>query len=200
VLTENLIDWLPRQTYPVRHGVHQNSAFGLLRSYDYASWSAKHESAALRDAIDDAAARWFIHDTDYPAHFEPSGTDFLSPALAEAEFMSRTMSPDEFAAWLDAFLPGVAERRPLTLFEPAVVSDLSDGHIAHLAGLNLSRSWSMLVLADRLPVGDARVPSLTDSAARHAAATLHHVVGKDYEVEHWLAGYAVGLLTAPPLP
>lgn len=195
VLAANLVEWLPAQVYPVRHGVHQNSAFGLLRAYDYARARSDLGDTRLREAIDQAAFRWFLQDTAYPAHFEPSGSDFLSPALAEAELMSRVLGRAEFGAWLERFLPDAADGEPAALFEPAVVSDVADGQLAHLAGLNLSRAWSMLAVADRLLSGDARVEVLTGSAQQHATASLRHVVGGDYMVEHWLAAYAVGLLT-----
>jgi Protein of unknown function (DUF2891) len=195
VLSANIVDWLPKQSYPIRHGVHQNSAFGLLRAYDYASCRADLGDPALREAIDAAVWRWFLQDADYPARFEPSGSDFLSPALAEAELMSRVLTQAEFGAWLDRFLPDVADGQPPELLEPVTLSDLADGQLAHLAGLNLSRAWSMLALADRLVHGDARVDVLRRAAQRHAVASLRHVVGGDYMVEHWLAAFAVGMLT-----
>ncbi|WP_053207789.1 DUF2891 domain-containing protein [Jiangella muralis] len=188
VLTANLVGWLPAQTYPVRGGLHPNSAFGLLRSYDGAGGD-------LRDAIDDAVRRWYLADTDYPAHYEPSGSDFLSPALAEAELVARVLPPAEFASWFGRFLPGAAASSPARLFEPPVVSDPSDGQLAHLAGLNLSRAWSMVAVADALPAGSAAAAALTASAVVHADAGLPYVVGGDYMVEHWLAAYAVGYLT-----
>lgn len=189
VLTANLVGWLPAQTYPVRGGLHANSAFGLLRSYDWAGDD-------LRAAIDDAVRRWYLADTDYPAHYEPSGSDFLSPALAEAELVARVLPAAEFGAWFAAFLPGAASSAPAQLFAPVTVSDPSDGQLAHLAGLNLSRAWSMLAVADALPAGSAAAGALTASAAVHAEAGLPYVVGGDYMVEHWLAAYAVGYLTA----
>ncbi|PZF83443.1 DUF2891 family protein [Jiangella anatolica] len=132
VLTANLLAWLPSQTYPVRGGLHPNSAFGLLRSHDGAS-------AELRDAIDDAVRRWYLADTDYPAHYEPSGSDFLSPALAEAELVARVLPAEAFGAWFATFLPGAASSSPSQLFGPVTVTDPSDGQLAHLAGLNTYR-------------------------------------------------------------
>lgn len=191
VLTANLLGWLPAQTYPVRGGLHPNSAVGLRRSDDRA-WA----DGELRAAIDDAVRRWYLADTDYPAHYEPSGSDFLSPALAEAELVARVLPADEFAAWFGCFLPGAAASSPSQLFAPVTVSDPSDGQLAHLAGLNLSRAWSMVAIAGSLPAGSAAAGALTASAAVHAEAGLPYVVGGDYMVEHWLAAYAVGYLTA----
>ncbi|TDC49171.1 DUF2891 domain-containing protein [Jiangella ureilytica] len=192
VLTANLLGWLPAQTYPVRGGLHPNSAFGLLRSYDWALAA----DGELRAAIGAAVRRWYLGDTDYPAHYEPSGSDFLSPALAEAELVARVLPADEFGVWFGRFLPGAASSSPVQLFAPVTVSDPSDGQLAHLAGLNLSRAWSMIAVAGALPAGDAAAGALTASAAVHAEAGLPYVAGGDYMVEHWLAAYAVGYLTA----
>ena len=194
-LSISLAEWLPRLTYPQRTGVHPNTAFALSRSYDYALDRAEHGDGALLAAIQDAAARWFRDDADCPAHYEPSGADFLSPALAEAELMSRMLSPVEFPAWLDRFLPSIGGGRPEGLFQPATVSDATDGQIAHLHGLNLSRAWAFAVLAERLPAGDPRIQPLLAAAERHAEASLPHVAGSDYMVEHWLAAYATLLLS-----
>jgi hypothetical protein len=195
LLSANLASWLSILTYPQRTGVHQNTAFGLSRAYDYAKLRAGRGDGALLAAIQAAAGRWFARDTDYSAHYEPSGADFLSTALCEAELMSRILEPARFPGWLERFLPGLAESRPDALFRPAVVSDPTDGHIAHLHGLNLSRAWAFVALAERLPPGDARVPTLLEAAERHAEAALSHVSGSDYMVEHWLAAYATLLLS-----
>ena len=169
--------WLPQATYPVRYGLHPNGAFGLLMALPAA------RRAAVAEMLTEAATRWFGDDTGAPVHWEPSGSDFLSPSLVEAVLMSEVLPA--FPAWLDGFLPeGVA-------FRPALVSDASDGQTAHLHGLNLSRAWCLRRLADALPADDARVPALRASAAEHAAAAMPHVSGSDYMVEHWLAAYAL---------
>lgn len=204
VLVGNLLEWLPRQTYPVRSGLHPNSAFGLLRSHDHALDLAAAGDDRLLRAIEDAVRRWYLEDVDYPAHYEPSGSDFLSPALAEAELVSRVLPPRAFAPWFDAFLPLARDSVPRQLFDPVTVSDPTDGQIAHLAGLNLSRAWSMRAIStvlDRIPAGGDddgvadTVVALRSSAARHAEAGMVHVVGGHYMVEHWLAAYALGYLT-----
>jgi hypothetical protein len=206
-LTENFLGWLPKATYPVRSGLHANSSFGLSLALPYARCQAAPGLAApgqaapgqaapgLAAAIEDAAHRWYATDAGYPAAWEPSGHDFLSPALAEAELMARLLPADEFAPWLAAFLPGLAEGAPAALFTPAVVSDSSDGQIAHLHGLNLSRAWCFRRLAETLPPGDPRVPACTQASRRHAEASLPHVTGDDYMVTHWLAAYAVLLFS-----
>jgi len=169
--------WLPSATYAVRTGLHPSSAFGLLMSLPAA------RRAGSAGPLTDAALRWFTEDVDAPVRYEPSGSDFLSPALVEAVLMT-TVLPDA-EPWLSRFLPGLAAGPVLT---PAVVSDASDGQTAHLHGLNLSRAWCLRRLAAVLP-GSREV--LLDSAAEHAAAALPHVSGSDYMVEHWLAAYAL---------
>ncbi|MFF4598909.1 DUF2891 domain-containing protein [Amycolatopsis sp. NPDC001319] len=188
-VTDAFLGWLPKQTYPVRTGAHNNSAFGLSRALPYAR---SHDDPALLTAIQDAATRWFGTDTDYPAAWEPSGADFLSAALTEAELQASLLPADEFTAWFDRFLPEL----PDALLTPATVSDDSDGQLAHLRGLNLSRAWCWLRVADRLPAADPRKPLLTRAAEAHADPELDHVSGSDYMVEHWLACYAVLYLTA----
>lgn len=194
-LTSNLAGWLPVLTYPQRTGVHPNTAFGLSRSLDYAQLRAARGDGALLSAIETAATRWFLDDVDYPAHYEPSGADFLSAALVEAELISRILDPATFPGWLQRFLPGIATSQPAVLFQPVTVSDSTDGQIAHLHGLNLSRAWALTALAERLPTGDGRIAPLLAAAERHAAAALPHVAGSDYMVEHWLAAYATLLLS-----
>jgi hypothetical protein len=194
-LTDLYLGWLPRATYPSRDGAHINSAFGLARALPWARTLAASGDGSLLAAIEQTARRWYRDDAAYPAAWEPSGADFLSPALTEAELMSEVMPPDEFVDWFGRYLPGVALGEPLSLFEPAVVSDSTDGHIAHLHGLNLYRAHALRRLVAMLPDGDPRVPVMTEAAGRHAAASLPAVSGGDYMVEHWLACYAVLLLS-----
>ena len=195
LLAANLLSWLPRLTYPQRTGVHSNTAFALSRALDHAVRRAEGGDGALPTGIQEAADRWFGQDVDYPAHYEPSGADFLSPALVEAELMSRLLAPAAFPDWLARFLPGLGEDRPAGLFRLVNVSGATDGQIGHLHGLNLSRAWAFVALAGRLPGDDPRVSPLLAAAERHATAALPHAVGGDYPVEHWLAAYATLLLS-----
>ena len=195
VLAERFLGWLPKATYPVRSGLHANSSFGLSMALPCARRLAAAGQPSLEAAIKDAAGRWYAADAGYPAAWEPSGHDFLSPALAEAELMARLLPAAEFAPWLAAFLPGLADGAPASLFTPAVVSDSSDGQIAHLHGLNLSRAWCFRRLAETLPPGDPRIAACTDASRRHAEASLPHVTGDDYMVTHWLVAYAVLLFS-----
>lgn len=191
-ITGAFLDWLPKATYPDRQGMHFNSAFGLSLALAYARALADHGETALATAISDAAHRWFDDDVDYPARWEPGGADFLSPALCEAELMANLFGPAEFTRWFDRFLPDIMNSGLVT---PAVVSDDSDGQIAHLHGLNLSRAWCLLRLAAALPPTDVRIAGLRAAAAAHAVPELDLTSGTDYVVEHWLACYAVLLLT-----
>jgi hypothetical protein len=179
-----LLEWLPKLSYPVRYGLHANTAFSFSLALPFA-----RRAPALFEAVKANADRWYGDDVSYPAEWEPSAFDFLSPALTEAELMASLV--DDFPTWLDRFLPGLADAEPATLFTPVKVSDPTDGHIAHLHGLNLSRAWCWRRLAAALPAGDARSPVMREAAERHAAASLDHAVGSDYAVEHWLPAYAV---------
>jgi hypothetical protein len=186
-LTAGFADWLPKATYPIRYGVHANSAFAFSQLLPY----ALSRSVTLAEGVTAKAVGWFGHDKGAPAAFEPSGHDFLSPSLTEAELMARLLRPPEFARWLGEFLPGIAGTEPAALFTPAVVSDASEGQIAHLHGLNASRAWCWRRIAESLPAGDARVGPALDAARTHLAVALPYVTGSDYMVEHWLVAYAV---------
>jgi hypothetical protein len=191
-LTENFLRWLPVATYPLRTGVHTNSAFGISRALTYADLQPDGE---FSEALRGAASRWFGADEDYPGAWEPSGQDFLSAALCEAELIERLLPREDYPGWLARFLPGIADGQPAALFTPAVVTDSSDGHIAHLRGLNLSRAWCWRRLAESLPSGDPRFAACERASRVHAEASLAYVTGDDYMVEHWLAAYAVLLFS-----
>ena len=191
VITEGFLEWLPKATYPIRIGMHSNSAFGLARSVPWARYLAKQGDSRLLTAITKAAIQWYGADRDYPAHYEPSGTDFLSPALTEIDLMSLVLEREEFLTWIDAFLPRLASGEPKSLFEPAFVSDASDGQLAHLHGLNIYRAFVWQHLNEILPMDDARRPHLEAGSRVHAQASMSAVTGSDYMVEHWLACYAM---------
>lgn len=177
--------FLPISAYPVRVGTHYSTAFALRLVLDYADSVGDGELDAL---VRDKALQWHGGDRDCQA-WEPDQDAFLSPALMEAELMRRVLGED-FAVWFDAFLPRAGDGEPAVLFEPVTPSDRSDGKIAHLDGLNLSRAWCWRGIASALPDGHpARRPAL-DAAERHLAASLPHVTG-DYMGEHWLASFAL---------
>ncbi|MBO9713768.1 DUF2891 domain-containing protein [Sphingomonas sp.] len=173
--------FLPRQTYPIRTGTHFNTAFALLLARE---WALDHDPP-LAALITRRALDWFAADEDCQA-WEPGGDEFLSPVLCEALLMRRLLPGPAFELWFTGFLPRLAQGEPATLFAPAAVSDRTDGKIAHLDGLNLSRAWCWRSLADALPD-----PSLAlDAAKRHLAASLPHLE-TDYMGSHWLATFAL---------
>jgi hypothetical protein len=178
IFAARFIAFLPLATYPGRAGVHSNTAFAVRLALDY-------QDAALHAPLTDAARRWYGNDTDCQA-WEPGGDEFLSPTLIEAECMRATLPEHEFRPWFAGFLPRLARRSPTTLFIPATVSDRSDGKIAHLDGLNLSRAWCWRALADFTPDPAA----IRQTAQAHIDASLPHVSG-EYMGEHWLCSFAV---------
>jgi hypothetical protein len=193
VVAGHLTGWLARAKLPVRHGVHSNSAFGLRLALPFAEARRADggAQAGLVEAIAGAATAWYGRDAAYPAGWEPSASDFLSPALVEAELMANLVAPDEYPQWLARFLPGLDEGEPSGLFEPVQLFDPEDGHHAHLAGLNLCRAWAWRRLASVLPPGDPRVARAGEAARRHLMASLPLVTGAGYMIEHWLAAYAL---------
>jgi len=185
---DRLRGYLEVMTYPIRVGTHFNTSFALILSLEW----AEAFNPALADAIRDCTLHWFGADRDCQA-WEPGGDEFLSSALIEALCMART-HPALFAGWFAGFLPRVGRREPETLFAPAIVSDRSDGKIAHLDGLNLSRAWCWRGIAPLLPPVERAVAE--DAADTHLAAALPHITG-DYMGEHWLASFALLAKLAP---
>lgn len=186
------LDYLPKASLPLRSGMHANSAFGLAFAFDYARFT---QHARLQQACEDAARRWYLADRDYPAQWEPSGTDFLSPALMEADLMRRILPPEAFPGWLEGFLPRLACNEPASLLTPVEPSDRSDGQIVHLDGLNLSRAWCAGAIAQALPHADPRREVLAATASRHVEAGMPGVDSADYMGMHWLASFAALALT-----
>ncbi len=179
--------YLPKLAYPLRSGMHRQTAFAMTLIWDWAQIVG--DDAMLR-LIDEHARHWFANDENAPFAYEPSGTDFLSPSLAEADLMRRLMSQDAFIAWFGRFAPDLTR-----LPKPVAVSDPSDGQLAHFAGLNLSRAWMLEGIAAQLPVGE-RQASLLNSAEKHRAAGLDYATSDEYMISHWVPSFAVYLLTA----
>ena len=183
---EQFLAFLPKATYPTRVGTHFNSAFAMTLALEYAEGTSNERLGKL---LVSKARDWYDSDSDCQA-WEPGGDDFLSPALIEAECMRRVLDADDYSIWLGRFLPQLADRKPDTLFIPATVSDRSDGKIAHLDGLNLSRAWCWRSIASSWPASDPRRSIALAAADTHLAASLPHVAG-DYMGEHWLATFAL---------
>jgi hypothetical protein len=180
---ERLMAWLPKLSYPIRSGEHSQTAFALGLILD-----SQSGGQPLRGLVQERALAFYGNDKRCPVDYEPSGEDFLSPCLAEADVMRRVLRKEDYAAWLTAFLP------KMTL-EPAVVVDPSDPKLAHLAGLNLSRAWMLEGIAAALHRTDPRVADLRKAADAHRAAGLAAVTGEHYEGGHWLGSFATYLVT-----
>ena len=186
--------YLPKLTYPIRTGVHPDTAFALGQMLDYSRIVNNEE---LESLIVSFAREKYQGDRDYPSRFEPSGEDFFSTAWNEADLMRRVLSRDDFADWLELFLPGLAspDSDAANLLKPAQVSDVTDPKIVHLVGLNLSRGWTQQGVLSALPADDPRRVALQDSITAHTEEGMKYVFSGHYEGEHWLATFSVYLLT-----
>jgi hypothetical protein len=189
---ERMNDWLPKLSHPVRIGEHSQTAFALGLMLDYARSTRDTKFAGL---LESKARQFYLADKDCPLAYEPSGEDFLSPCLGEADLMRRVLPNPEFARWLRSFLPQISAAGKDLWLEPVVSPDPSDPKLAHLDGLNLSRAWMLEGIAAGLPNGDRRLPMIRAVAAEHRRAGLAAVTGKHYEGGHWLGSFAVYLVT-----
>ena len=192
VAVERLKTWLPKLLNPVRVGEHDQTAFGLGLMFDYAR-TVKDE--AFAKLIRDSAKKFFLNDKDCPLAYEPSGEDFLSPCLGEADVMRRVLPQKEFADWLSEFMPQIPISTDKQWLPVAVSPDPSDPKLAHLDGLNLSRAWMLEGILSALPTDDPRRPALQAAADAHRRAGLAAVTGEHYEGGHWLGSFAVYLTT-----
>ena len=189
--------WLPKLAYPIRSGEHSQTAFAFGLALDWARVAGDTELAALMERV---ARALFLGDRDCPLAYEPSGHDFLSPCLAEADLLRRLLPPDEFAAWLAGFMPGLPRDAGADWLPVARVTDRTDGKLAHIDGLNLSRAWMLQGIAAGLPPGDLRRNSLHAAAAAHAESGLAGVSDAHYAGSHWLGSFAAYLVTGRGLP
>jgi hypothetical protein len=186
-----LKEWLPKLAYPIREGEHAQTAFafGLILVY------ARGTDSGLATMVVAKVREFHLNDRDCPINYEPSGQDFLSACLAEADVLRRVLPPDEFAAWLTTFLPGLPTTNSGAWLPIGVVTDKTDGKLAHLDGLNLSRAWMLEGIAAGLPPGDLRRRALMAAADTHAASGLAAVTGEHYAGGHWLGSFATYLAT-----
>ena len=189
-------DWLPKLHYPIRVGEHSQTAFafGLL-----SDWAAVAGDTATATLLRERALAYYARDRNCPINYEPSGEDFLSPCLGEADFMRRMLAPREYSRWLSGFLPGIPTDGRGDWLAPGVVTDRSDPKLAHIDGLNLSRAWMLEGIASGLPPTDRRRASLLAAARVHAQASLPAVTGEHYEGGHWLGTFAVYVTTGAGL-
>jgi hypothetical protein len=189
---ERLKTWLPKLSHPVRIGEHDQTAFGLGLMLDYARVTGNEAFAKL---VTDSTRKFFLADKNCPLAYEPSGEDFLSPSLGEADVMRRVLSPAEFATWLKEFMPQIPTTPNADWLPVTVSPDRSDPKLAHLDGLNLSRAWMLEGIISALPADDPRRPALAATADAHRRAGLAAVTGEHYEGGHWLGSFAVYLTT-----
>jgi hypothetical protein len=184
------IDFLPKQNYPIRTGVHPNTAFGISFALDYARATKNYQ---LESILTERGMNYYFNDENYDAKWEPGGEDFFSPSLMEVDLMRRILEPKHFAEWFRKFLPDISKAK--SLLEPAIVTDRTDPKLVHLDGLNLSRAWCMFGIANHLPKSEPAREILIISALKHAEAGLKYITSGNYEGEHWLASFAVYMLS-----
>lgn len=184
-------DYLPKLDWPVRCGFHPESAFALALMLDYARETGDRDFERI---LLEKSRAFYLKDKSYPTAYEPSGNDFFSPGLNVADLMRRVLSAEEFRDWLSAYFPDLKDGHAGNLLTPVSVSDFTDGQLVHLAGLNLSRAWTMRGIASCLPANDVRKKILSESAAKHTEAGLALVASGHYAGDHWLASFAVYLL------
>jgi hypothetical protein len=189
-VTAHISAWLPKLAHPIRTGEHNNTAFAMGLMLDYARITGSGEFERL---VESRARDYYLKDRNCPLSYEPSGEDFLSPCLAEADVVRRILPEAEFARWLTDFLPRVE-------LEPTRVTDVTDGKLYHLAGLNLSRAWMLAGIASKLPNTDARRKSFTALAGKLKQVGLDSITGEHYEGGHWLGSFAVYLVSGRGLP
>lgn len=189
---KRLVDWFPKLSHPIRTGEHFQTAFSMGLILDYARGVKNTELAAL---VMSRARDYYLADVNCPLAYEPSGQDFLSPCFAEADLMRRVLAPSDFARWLDAFLPGIPRDGRADWLGVAVVTDKSDGKLAHLDGLNLSRAWMLEGIEQGLPAADPRLPALRAAQRQQSQAGLAAVTGEHYAGGHWLGSFAVYLVS-----
>jgi hypothetical protein len=189
-VTARIASWFPKLSHPIRTGEHNNTAFGMALMLDYARTTGNREFGKLVEA---RARDYYWNDRNCPLNYEPSGEDFLSPCLAEADVMRRILPTAEFTTWFNSFLPRIE-------LEPTRVIDVTDGKLYHLAGLNLSRAWMLEGIVSRLPAADPRRKSLGELAGRLRQTGLESIRGEHYEGGHWLGTFAVYLVSRAFLP
>jgi hypothetical protein len=196
VAVGRLTNWLPKLSHPVRIGEHDQTAFGLGLMFDYVRATKNDTFAKL---IRDSAKKFFLSDKNCPLNYEPSGEDFLSPCLGEADVMRRVLPQKEFSNWLKTFMPQIPVGREgsenADWLKVAISPDPSDPKLAHLDGLNLSRAWMLEGIVSALPEDDPRRVALEAAAEEHRRAGLAAVTGEHYEGGHWLGSFAVYLTT-----
>ena len=189
---QKFTEFLPRQFYPIRTGVHPNTAFALGFALDYAR---KTSNTELEKLIISTSHSYYQNDHHYPLMLEPSGEDFLSPALMEVSLFRRILPEKEFHTWLTKFFGKIDKKTIGKILEPAVVTDRTDPKLAHLDGLNLSRAWCLREIAATYPHQSPENSLFKAAALKHENASVPFIASGNYEGDHWLASFTVYLLT-----
>ncbi|RLE30221.1 MAG: DUF2891 domain-containing protein [Acidobacteria bacterium] len=192
IAAERFRSWLGKLHYPIRTGEHSQTAFAFGLVYD---WAETVGDAQMTELIASTARRFYLDDVSCPLSYEPSGQDFLSPCIAEADLMRRILKPEDYAQWLTRFLPQIPAKQSTSWLPIGVVTDRTDGKLAHLDGLNISRAWMLEGIAAGLPQNDPRRPALLATAELHRTSGLASVTGDHYEGGHWLGSFATYLVT-----
>tara|TARA_R110000868_G_scaffold92734_1_gene257179 strand:+ start:9957 stop:11006 length:1050 start_codon:yes stop_codon:yes gene_type:complete len=192
LVSDRYRSWLPNLAYPIRIGTHNQSAFAFSLALD---WARATGDAELEALIVGKAMEFHANDRNCPISYEPSGEDFLSPCLSEADLMRRVLPQAGFSAWLSDFLPDIPVDGSADWLQPGIVLDSTDGKLVHLDGVNLSRAWNLEGIAAALPEADPRRPALLAAAAVHTDVGTRSVNGEDYAGGHWLASFATYLVT-----
>ena len=190
---DRLAGWLGKLTYPIRSGEHSQTAFAMGLALD---WSRTADEATFETLLIERARDYFLSDCEAPLAWEPSGHDFLSPCLAEADLMRRCMDPSDFGDWLERFMPFLPTTGEDNWLAPVQVSDPADPKLAHLDGLNLSRAWMLDGIATGLSPDDQRLPSIYAAGLSHRETALASITGQHYEGTHWLGSFVTYLVTA----
>ena len=190
---DRLAGWLGKLTYPIRSGEHSQTAFAMGLALD---WSRTADEATFETLLIERARDYFLSDCEAPLAWEPSGHDFLSPCLAEADLMRRCMDPSDFGDWLERFIPFLPTTGEDNWLAPVQVSDPADPKLAHLDGLNLSRAWMLDGIATGLSPDDQRLPSICAASLSHRETALASITGQHYEGTHWLGSFVTYLVTA----
>lgn len=191
-IADSLKEWLPKLAYPIRLGTHNQSAFAFGLMLD---WARVAEDSDMERLIVERSLAFHKNDKNCPLDYEPSGEDFLSPCLMEADLMRRILNPEDFSFWLSDFMPRIPTDGSGDWLAPGIVTDATDGKLVHLDGVNSSRAWNLYNIARALPKGDPREASLVAAAKIHAEAGVAAVSDEHYSGSHWLASFATYLMT-----
>lgn len=197
---ERIRSWAPKLSFPIRTGEHNQTAFGFGLILDWARSTGDRGDREMASLLESRIRDLYLKDRDCPIEYEPSGEDFLSPCLGEADLVRRVLPAEAFAGWLTTFLPNVPRDGRGDWLTPGVVTDPTDGKLAHLDGLNLSRAWMLEGIAASLPAADPRTAALRAAATAHRESGLRSVTGEHYEGGHWLGSFATYLVTGRGLP